>query len=100
MDIAVCDNDFDTINQFHAAVVNGVSPSMSRAGNPLDNASMENLFAFERDAHEERVSHNIAKPVTHQEACDLIHDYIHFYNNHRLCLKTKLTPFEKRCQSA
>ncbi len=43
---------------------------------------------------------DIAKPVTHQEACDLIHDYIHFYNNHRLCLKTKLTPFEKRCQSA
>lgn len=73
----------------------GVSPSMSRAGNPTDNASMENFFGILKSE-----CLNIAKPATHQEARDLVHDYIHFYNNHRLCLRTKLTPLEKRCQSA
>jgi len=73
----------------------GISPSMSRAGNPLDNASMENFFGILKSE-----CLNIAKPTTYQEARDLVHDFIHFYNNHRLCLKTKLTPLEKRCQSA
>lgn len=73
----------------------GLSPSMSRAGNPIDNASMENFFGILKSE-----CLYITKPVTHQEARDLVHDYIHFYNNHRLCLKTKLTPLEKRRQSA
>ncbi|MBQ8717211.1 MAG: IS3 family transposase, partial [Clostridia bacterium] len=33
-----------------------------------------------------------------EEARLLIGAYIHFYNNERIQLKTKLTPFEKRCQ--
>ncbi|MBR5518548.1 MAG: IS3 family transposase, partial [Clostridia bacterium] len=28
----------------------------------------------------------------------IIDEYIHFYNNERIQLKTKLTPLEKRCQ--
>lgn len=73
----------------------GITPSMSRAGNPLDNASMENFFGILKSE-----CLNLEKPTTHAEARDLVYDYIHFYNNHRLCLKTKLTPLEKRCQSA
>lgn len=73
----------------------GFSPSMSRAGNPLDNASMECFFGILKCECLSRV-----KLVTHEEARLLVGDYIHYYNNHRICLKTKLTPFEKRCQSA
>ncbi len=40
------------------------------------------------------------KPKTFDEARQLIDDYIDFYNNERIQLKTKLTPFEKRRQSA
>ena len=35
---------------------------------------------------------------TYEEARILISAYIHFYNNERIQLKTKLTPLEKRCQ--
>ncbi len=73
----------------------GISPSMSRAGNPLDNASMENFFGTFKCE-----SFHLTKPASFQEARRLVHDYIDFYNHHRLCLKTKLTPFEKRCQFA
>ncbi|MBR7185486.1 MAG: IS3 family transposase, partial [Clostridia bacterium] len=34
----------------------------------------------------------------YEEARLLIGAYIHFYNNERIQLKTKLTPLEKRCQ--
>ena len=37
---------------------------------------------------------------TFAEARNLIDDYIYFYNNERIQLKTKLTPFEKRRQFA
>ena len=30
----------------------------------------------------------------------IIDDYIYFYNYERIQLKTKLTPYEKRCQFA
>ena len=45
----------------------GITPSMSRRGNPYDNAP---------------------------------DDYIHFYNYERFQLKYRLTPFEKRSQTA
>ena len=32
------------------------------------------------------------------EGMKAVYDYIHFYNNERIQLKTKLTPLEKRCQ--
>jgi putative transposase len=73
----------------------GISPSMSRAGNPLDNAAMESFFGILKCECLHRV-----KPATHEEASLLVQDYIHYYNNFRICLKTKLTPYEKRCQSA
>ncbi|MDP4159518.1 MAG: IS3 family transposase [Bacillota bacterium] len=40
------------------------------------------------------------KPKTIDQARLLIDDYIHFYNNERIQLKTKLTPLEKRRQLA
>lgn len=39
-----------------------------------------------------------AKLNTYDKARFIIDDYIHFYNNERIQLKTKLTPKEMRCQ--
>ena len=71
----------------------GILPSMSRAGTPIDNAPAENFFSILKTECINR--HKIA---TYEEARLLIGDYINFYNFHRIQLKTKLTPFEKRCQ--
>ena len=38
------------------------------------------------------------KLKTYEEACLLIDKYIHFYNNERIQLKTKLTPLQLRSQ--
>ena len=38
------------------------------------------------------------KLQTYEKARLFIGEYIHFYNNQRIQLKTKLTPFEKRSQ--
>jgi transposase InsO family protein len=72
-----------------------ILPSMSRAGTPLDNACAENFFGILKTECIYR-----RKPATNEEARLLIDDYINFYNYHRIQLKTKLTPYEKRCQSA
>ncbi len=69
-------------------------PSMSRRGNCLDNAPIENFFSHLK---EEVISH--IKLKTLQQAQEVIADYIDFYNYERIQLKTKLTPFEFRCQS-
>ncbi len=71
----------------------GISPSMSRRGNPYDNALAENFFSILKTECIYRV-----KLQTYEEASLLIGQYIHFYNNYRIQTKTKLTPFEKRCQ--
>ena len=71
----------------------GITPSMSRRGNPYDNALAENFFSILKTECIYRT-----KLKTYEEARLLIGEYIHFYNNHRLQLKTKLTPLEKRCQ--
>ena len=71
----------------------GITPSMSRRGNPYDNALAENFFSILKTECIYRT-----KLQTYEEARLLIGEYIHFYNNHRLQLKTKLTPLEKRCQ--
>ncbi len=73
----------------------GITPSMSRRGNCLDNAPAENFFGILKSECINRV-----KIKTINEAKRLIDEYIHFYNNERIQLKTKLTPFEKRCQLA
>ena len=72
----------------------GITPSMSRRGNCLDNAPAENFFSILKS---ECINRN--KIATYDEARFIISDYINFYNFHRIQLKTKLTPYEKRCQS-
>ncbi len=70
-----------------------ITPSMSRRGNPYDNALAENFFSILKTECIYRV-----KLQTYEEARLLIGQYIHFYNHQRIQLKTKLTPLEKRCQ--
>ena len=71
----------------------GITPSMSRRGNPYDNALAENFFSILKTECIYRT-----KLKTYEEARLLIDEYIYFYNNKRIQLKTKLTPLEKRCQ--
>lgn len=73
----------------------GITPSMSRKGNCYDNAIAENFFGILKSECIQR-----CRPKTFDEARQLIDDYIHFYNFERIQLKTKLTPYEKRCQPA
>ena len=68
---------------------------MSRRGNPYDNAMAENFFSILKTECIYRV-----KLKTYDEAKKLIDEYIYFYNNQRIHLKTKLTPLELRCQYA
>ena len=71
----------------------GITPSMSRRGNPYDNALAENFFSILKTECIHRV-----KLQTFAEARRLIDEYIHFYNHQRIQLKTKLTPLEQRSQ--
>jgi len=73
----------------------GITPSMSRRGNCYDNAMAENFFSILKTECIYR--HKIQ---TYEVARLLIDEYIWFYNNERIQLKTKLTPLEKRRQSA
>ena len=66
---------------------------MSRRGNPYDNALAENFFSILKNECIYR-----AKLQTYEDARLLIDEYIHFYNNQRIQLKTKLTPLELRSQ--
>ena len=71
----------------------GITPSMSRKGNPYDNAMAENFFSILKTECIHRV-----KLKTYEEARLLIGEYIRFYNNERIQTKSKLTPLEKRSQ--
>ena len=70
-----------------------ITPSMSRKGNPYDNALAENFFSILKTECIYRTKLN-----TYEEARLLIDEYIYFYNHERIQLKTKLTPLEKRSQ--
>lgn len=70
-----------------------ITPSMSRRGNPYDNALAENFFSILKTECIYRV-----KLKTYEEARLLIDEYIRFYNNERIQTKTKLTPLELRSQ--
>ncbi len=70
-----------------------IIPSMSRRGNPYDNALAENFFSILKTECIYRT-----KLSTYEEARLLIDEYIYFYNNERIQVKTKLTPLEKRSQ--
>ena len=71
----------------------GITPSISKCGNPYDNALAENFFSILKTECIYRV-----KLQTYEEACLLIDNYIHFYNYERIQLKTKLIPMEYRNQ--
>ena len=71
----------------------GITPSMSRRGNPYDNALAENFFSIIKTECINRV-----KIQSFEEARLLIDDYIYFYNHQRIQTKSKLTPLELRCQ--
>ena len=71
----------------------GITPSMSRRGNPYDNALAENFFSILKTECIYR-----QKIATFEEVRSLIDDYIFFYNHQRIQTKTKLTPLELRCQ--
>ena len=69
----------------------GIIPSMSRKGNPYDNAMAENFFSILKTECIYR-----HKPKTIREASDLIDRYIHFYNHERIQNKTGVAPLTLR----
>lgn len=69
----------------------GITPSMSRRGNCYDNAMAENFFSIIKTECIYR--HH---PSTYQEAKALIDNYIYFYNNQRIQLKTGVAPLTLR----
>jgi transposase InsO family protein len=69
----------------------GITPSMSRKGNPYDNAMAENFFSILKTECIYR-----HKPKTFHEANDLIDRYIHFYNHERIQNKTGVAPLTLR----
>ena len=69
----------------------GITPSMSRKGNPYDNAMAENFFSILKTECIYR-----HKPKTLKEADDLIERYIHFYNYERIQSKTGVAPLTLR----
>ena len=69
----------------------GITPSMSRRGNPYDNAMAENFFSILKVECLYR-----HKPATFREANDLIDRYIHFYNYERIQFKTGVPPLSLR----
>lgn len=69
----------------------GITPSMSRRGNCYDNAMAENFFSILKTECIYR--HQAA---TFEEARTLIDNYIFFYNNQRIQLKTGVAPLALR----
>jgi len=79
---------FDLTCQFH------ITPSMSRRGNCWDNAPMENFFSHLKT----ETIHHLKNP-SFEETRQTIDEYIYFYNYDRIQLKTRQTPYERRCLS-
>ncbi len=69
----------------------GITPSMSRRGNPYDNALAENFFGILKAECIYR-----HKPRTLAEADEMIDRYIYFYNRERIQLKTGVAPLTLR----
>ena len=69
----------------------GITPSMSRRGNPYDNAMAENFFSILKTECIYR-----HKPATFVEANEMIDRYICFYNHERIQLKTGEAPLARR----
>ena len=70
----------------------GVTQSMSRKGNCLDNAPIESFFGHLKD------DVDIKSCQTFEEVKTLVENYIYYYNNERyLWDLNKMTPAERRC---
>ena len=69
----------------------GITPSMSRRGNPYDNVMAENFFSILKTECIYR-----HKPQSFVEAEEMIDHYIDFYNNERIQLKTGVAPLTLR----
>ena len=69
----------------------GITPSMSRKGNPYDNAMAENFFSILKTECIYR-----HKPGSFKEANEMIDSYIHFYNHERIQTKTGVAPLTLR----
>ena len=69
----------------------GITPSMSRKGNPYDNAMAENFFSILKTECIYRHT-----PRTLSEAQRMINDYIYFYNHERIQTKTGVAPLTQR----
>ena len=81
-----------TSNEYNSLIKEyGIIPSMSRAGTPIDNAPIESFFSILKSE-----CIYLRKIKTIQEAKDLIDEFIDYYNNDRIQLKSKLAPLEIR----
>ena len=69
----------------------GITPSMSRRGNPYDNAMAENFFSILKTECIYR-----HKPAAFSQANELIDCYIYFCNHERIQLKTGEAPLARR----
>ena len=76
---------------FNLTQAYGITPSMSRKGNPYDNAMAENFFSILKTECIYR-----HKPATFSQANELIDRYIYFYNYERIQLKTGEAPLARR----
>ena len=76
---------------FNLTQLYNITQSMSRKGNPYENAMAENFFSILKTECIYR-----HKPRTFQEANDLIDRYIHFYNHERIQNKTGVAPLTLR----
>ena len=73
----------------------GITQSMSRKGNCLDNSVMENFFGILKKEMFYGRKFNSATQLINE-----INDYIYYYNNHRIKMKLKgLSPVEYRTQA-
>lgn len=73
----------------------GILPSMSRRGNPYDNAMAENFFSILKCECIYR-----RKPQTRAQARKMIDEFIWFYNHVRIQTATGMPPLEKRTLAA
>ncbi len=53
---------------------------------------MENFFGHLKEEALRQI-----KTPTYEEAKQVVEEYIHFYNYERIQLKTRQTPYERRC---
>ena len=79
---------------FNLTQAYGITPSMSRRGNPYDNAMAENFFSILKTECIYR-----HKQATFAQANEMIDRYIHFYNHERIQYKTGVAPLTLRHSS-